>query len=180
MSKEEITPAAVACRFVSGVAVLVVLLQASCSTLVDEIRIRTDPNTIVKPDVDELRELEIASGTYEISEPEVSVSSGEGELVENLYRTSHPGVISRRMQRPRRNEMAVSEASPGLPDEHAMYPSYPSAGVAGEELPGPESFSEDYGVPRQQVPSAVPQAAGAPQYVPQGPVYDPSIVEELR
>ena len=174
MPRAENTPAVLAC---SVLAPVVALGLSCCSTLVDEIRIRTDPNTIVKPDVDELRELEMATGTYDLEKEALPARKQQPALVDDLYRATHPGVISRRKERPRRGEAYVPRAfAPSAPSQ----PPSPEAQGGGTLLPDARSYGQGYGAVVPQATAPIPQAAAPPQPGRAAPAYNPAIIEELR
>ena len=56
-------------RFCNSILLGMTFCLISCEAFVDEMRIRSDPNTIVKPDWNELEAIEKAEGTYLGDEP---------------------------------------------------------------------------------------------------------------
>lgn len=150
---------------------------ASCSTLVDEIRIRTDPNTIVKPDVDELRELELADGTYLERTSPVVAATGRG--LDDLLSERPPGLYGRGRQGGgmRRRENYPENSTPiEPPATEQQSPPYPVSG-AGELLPRPEAFGA---APPPEQPYLSSPVPGPPDPGLGSSLYDPSVIEQLR
>lgn len=138
----------------AGYALAATCLLSSCTTWVDEMRIRRDPNTIVNPDVDELERLEREDGTW-IEPRSANIDSFEDQ--------------ANRVQPPSNNPtIGIQPADSRFPSTvpNQTPPPSPPSGASNSAAPNSP------GVPPAP-PAITPEAPPAPQY-------DPKLLEELR
>jgi len=161
-------------RFCNSILLGMTFCLISCEAFVDEMRIRSDPNTIVKPDWNELEAIEKAEGTYLGDEPVQVIQPPPVVKVQE----ANPG-----MRRIEKNYSPI--VSPAIRPQamipQAMVPEASASYANPQPRPGsayPSSGGASYAAPAPYPAESRP--SGFRSQAPQAPQYDPSLLNELQ